>query len=57
MQIGTRPRLVVVARGPQQVLERPLVHVTAERLLQLRLGRVEQVDPLGHPAEATAAVG
>jgi hypothetical protein len=51
------PRLVVVAGGLEQELQRPLVDLARERIQELGLGRVEQVDPLGDAAETTFCPG
>jgi hypothetical protein len=39
------------------MLQREIVDVAPKRFPQLGLARVEQVDPLGHPAEGTPTVG
>ena len=52
-----RARLVVVARGLEQLLEGKVVDVPAEGRAELVRVGVEQVDPVGHPAEGTPGVG
>jgi hypothetical protein len=52
-----RARLVVLARGLEQLLERKIVDLNAQGSAELLRAGVEQVDPLGHPAEGTPRVG
>jgi hypothetical protein len=52
-----RARLVAVASGLEQLLEGKVVDLPAESTAELLRAGVEQVDPLGHPAEASDAVG
>ena len=47
VRLDPRARLVVVARGLEQVSERALVDLRGQRRAKLRLVGVEQVDPLG----------
>ena len=50
-------RLVVVPRRLAQEVERPVVDVGRQRLLELLLARIEQVDPLGHAAGVRRGFG
>jgi hypothetical protein len=51
------PRLVGVSRRAEQELERPFVYLLRKRVLQIGFLRIEEIDPLGHSAEATARPG
>jgi hypothetical protein len=55
------PRLVLVLRRGEQLLERAVVHGGRELLAERIGARVEEIDPArmprAHPGEASASVG
>jgi hypothetical protein len=57
VRLDLRPWLIVVHMRREQHVERDLVHVLGQHAIEIACARVDQVDPLGHAAEATRGVG